>query len=120
VAFASAAALGALENSLFSENNRYLVSHTVGGSKIRDSSVGIDTGFGLDSRSSIPSWSETFSYTPQRPDWIWCTPNLIPNYYRWLRRPGLEDYHSPPYNVEVNNVEAILPLPVRFHGVVVN
>jgi hypothetical protein len=53
----------------------------------RDSSVGIETGYGLDGQSSIPAEVRFFS-SPQRPDRLWGQPSLLSNGYRELFRRG--------------------------------
>jgi hypothetical protein len=54
------------------------------GNEIRDSVVGIATGYGLDDRGvgvRAPIESRIFSY-PRRPDWVWGPPNFLSNGYR--------------------------------------
>jgi hypothetical protein len=48
----------------------------------RDSSVGIETGYGLDGLGSIPGRSKRDFFTPQRPDRLWAPPNLLSDGYR--------------------------------------
>jgi hypothetical protein len=45
-----------------------------------DSSVGIATGYGLDSPGSIPGMARCFS-SPQCPDQLWGPPSLLPTGY---------------------------------------
>jgi hypothetical protein len=52
----------------------------------RDSSVGIETGYGLDDREvavRVPVGSRIFS-SPRRPDRLWGPPSLLSNGYRGL------------------------------------
>jgi hypothetical protein len=52
--------------------------------RIQDSSVGIEAGYGLDGRGSIPGRDKRPSSTPQRPDRLWGPPSLLSNGYREL------------------------------------
>jgi hypothetical protein len=45
----------------------------------RDSSVGIATGYGLDSWGSIPSKGKRFFSILQRPDRLWNPPSFLSN-----------------------------------------
>jgi hypothetical protein len=73
----------------------------IDGPRSRDTSVGVATGYGLDGRDSNPG------------------PSAYPASYSignggdfpGIKRPGREAGHSPPFNVEVINGGAILPLP---------
>jgi hypothetical protein len=47
----------------------------------QDSSVGIATSYGQDDLGSIPGMTRCFS-SPQRPDWLWGPPSLLPNGYQ--------------------------------------
>jgi hypothetical protein len=56
---------------------------------IRDSVVGIATGYGLDGRGvgvRVPVGLRIFT-SPYRPDWLWGPPNLLYNGY-WGLFPG--------------------------------
>jgi hypothetical protein len=46
-------------------------------------SVGRATDYGLDGRASIPGRGRRFSYTSQRPDWLWVPSSLLSNGY-WV------------------------------------
>jgi hypothetical protein len=50
--------------------------------KIRDSSVGITMGCGLDGRGYTPGRDKEFVSTPQRADRLWCPASLLSNGYR--------------------------------------
>jgi hypothetical protein len=54
--------------------------------RMRDGSVGIATGYGLDDRGvgvRVPLGSRIFS-SPRRPDRLWGPPHLLSNWYRGL------------------------------------
>jgi hypothetical protein len=51
---------------------------------IRDSSVGIATGYGLDGRGSISGGGKRFFCTPQHPDRLLGRSNLLSNGHRGL------------------------------------
>jgi hypothetical protein len=55
----------------------------------RDSSVGIETDYGLDFWGSIPGRGKIFFFTPQRPDRLWGPPSLLSNGYRGIFPRGL-------------------------------
>jgi hypothetical protein len=88
----------------------------------RDSSVGIATGStaGFDSRLG----QEIFLYytasrpalKPTQPPIQWVLGALSLG----IKQPGREADHSPPSTVEVKNGGTRSPLPIRFHGVVLN
>jgi hypothetical protein len=83
--------------------------------KIVNKGAGMTTDNGLDSRSSIPGRSKTFSAL-RRPDKnLGLTSPLIQwvprGSFPGVRRPGLEADHSSPNIAEVNNGGAMLPLP---------
>jgi hypothetical protein len=50
--------------------------------KSRDSSVGIATDYGLDSRASVLGRDKRFFSSPQCPDQLWGPPNFLHNEYR--------------------------------------
>jgi hypothetical protein len=50
----------------------------------RDNSVGIETGYGLGGRGSIPGRSKILFCTTQRPNRLWDPPSLLCNGYRGL------------------------------------
>jgi hypothetical protein len=81
----------------------------------RDISVGITTGYGLDSRGSIRGRIERFFSSPQRPDRLLALPSLLYSGTRALspevKQPEREAYYSPPFSVEIMNDEASPPLP---------
>ena len=65
------------------------------------SSVGIATGYGLDSRGSNPGGGEIFRNCPDRP---WAPLSLLYNQYRvpgGKERPGRDADHSPPSSAVV-------------------
>jgi hypothetical protein len=78
---------------------------------IRDSAVGIATGYGLEDRGvgvRIPVLSRNFS-SLRRPDRLWGPPNLLCNGYRGalspgVKRQGREADHSPPASAEVKKM----------------
>jgi hypothetical protein len=83
----------------------------------QDSSVGIATAFGLDSRSSRPGRGKislfATTYRPflgsTQPPMQWVPGGgLFP---LDLKRPGREAGHSPLSSVEVKNTGTVLPLP---------
>jgi hypothetical protein len=76
--------------------------------KSRDSSAGIETGYGLDDRmigGSNPDRGWKFFSTPPHPDQIWGPPSLLSNSYQdvslRVKRPGCEADHSLPSSAEV-------------------
>jgi hypothetical protein len=79
--------------------------------KIRDSSVGIATGYGLDYRGvgvRVPVGSRIL-YSPRRPDRLWGLPSFLSSGYRRLfpggvKRPGREADNSPPTSAEVKKM----------------
>jgi hypothetical protein len=52
--------------------------------KIRDSSVGKVTGYGLDHRGSTAGGGWEFFSSPPRPDRLWGPPSLLSNGYEGL------------------------------------
>jgi hypothetical protein len=85
-----------------------------------NSSVGIETGYGLDCRSSIPGRSKKFISSSSipglgatQPPIQWVPWVLSP----WVKRPGHESKQSPSFNAEVEKVGGIPPLPICLHGV---
>jgi hypothetical protein len=86
----------------------------------RDSSVATATGYGLDSRGSIPSRSNIFLFSISSK--LTLRPALQP--IQWVlrvispmeKRPGREADQSPPSSVEVKNGGAIPPLPHMSEG----
>jgi hypothetical protein len=74
------------------------------------SSIGIETGYGLDGRCSILS-RDKILFSTQCPAWLWGTPGLLSNVYRGLKRPRLEDDQSPLFTAEVKKGGTIHPLP---------
>jgi hypothetical protein len=87
----------------------------------RHISVGITTGYELDGRGSIPSRGKRFLlvFRPAlRPAQ---TSQWVPMYlFPWIRRPGREADHSFPSSAKIKKCEAIPPLPVRLHEIVLN
>jgi hypothetical protein len=79
--------------------------------EIRDSSVGIGTVNRLNGRGLIPARDKIFLLSKAS------RPSLGP--IQWargvinhgLKRPAREAYHSPPYSAEIENGEAVPPLP---------
>jgi hypothetical protein len=75
---------------------------------IRDSVVGIATGYRLNDRGvgvRVPIGSKIFS-SPRHPDQLWSPTNLLSNGYqglfpRGVKRLGGEADHSPPTSAEV-------------------
>jgi hypothetical protein len=51
---------------------------------IRDSSVGIAMGYGVDAQVSITGRGKRFFSTPQRPDQLWGPDSLLSNGYLGL------------------------------------
>jgi hypothetical protein len=77
---------------------------------IRDSSVGIATGYGLDDRGGgirVPVGTRILSF-PRRPQRHSGPPNLLTNGYQVLfpggKRSGREADHSPPTSAEVKKI----------------
>jgi hypothetical protein len=83
-----------------------------------DSSVGIGTGYALDSCCSIPGRSKSFLFsTASRPTLgskklsvQWVPEALSPE----MERPGREADHSRPFSADFRNGGVILPLPHMF------
>jgi hypothetical protein len=50
----------------------------------RDSSVSIETGYGMDGKGSIPGRGRRFLCSQQRPDRLWGPPSLLSNGYLGL------------------------------------
>jgi hypothetical protein len=75
----------------------------------RDSSVGIETGYMLDGRGSIPGRAIFFS-SPYFPDWtpIEWVPEALS---QGVKRPGREANHTSPFSSELKNIGGIHPLP---------
>jgi hypothetical protein len=73
---------GHVGSSLISEENKYLPLCL--STRSRDSLVGIVTGYGLDSRCSIPGRGKRIFSTPQRTDRLWGPLSLLSNRYRGL------------------------------------
>jgi hypothetical protein len=79
-------------------------------SRLPDSTVGIVTGYGVDSWGSIPSRGKTFFSNPQHPD-VWNPKRPIPGALSLeSKQPGHKADHSPPSTAEVRYVGAIPPL----------
>jgi hypothetical protein len=76
--------------------------------RIRDSAIGIATGYGLDDRGvgvRVPRKSRIFSFPP-RPDRLWGPPSLLSKEYRGALSPGVkrlvrEADHSPQTSAKV-------------------
>jgi hypothetical protein len=91
----------------------------------RDSSLGVETQYGLDGRSSIPGGDKKFSSTSQRPDWLQGPPSLLFSghrrlFLRGVHRPDRETDNTFPSRAEINNGGAIIPVPISNHGKVLN
>jgi hypothetical protein len=80
---------------------------------IRDSSVGIAKGYGLDDRGSNPGRGKVFlSFRARKPA---LGPRQLPlQLVLGMKSPGCEADHSPPSSVEVKNGGAIPPLSYMF------
>jgi hypothetical protein len=84
----------------------------------RDSSVGIRTGYGLDSWGSIPGRGKFSLFSivsrlalgPTQPPIQWVLGTLSPG----VKRPGRQADHSPPSSAKVKNGGATPPLPHVF------
>jgi hypothetical protein len=50
----------------------------------RNTSLGIATGYGLDSQWSIPGRGKRLFSSPQRPDRLWDTSSLMSSEYWWI------------------------------------
>jgi hypothetical protein len=96
-------------------------------SPLRDSAVGIATGYGLDDRGveiRVLVESRMFS-SPYRPDRLWAH---LASYqidtwgsFPGVKWPGREADHSPPTSAEVKKTWInILTTPLRLYGVVLN
>jgi hypothetical protein len=89
---------------------------------MRDSSVSIATGYGLDGRGFDPRQGQLiFLYStasepalvPFKPPIERVSADLFPG----LQRPGREDDHSPPSSAAAKNGGTILHSPIHLHGV---
>jgi hypothetical protein len=85
----------------------------------RHSSVGTVTGYGSDSRGSIPGRVKRFSPAPQRPDWPWGPPSLLSNWFRGalslrVKWPGSEADRLPHQVLRSRMVELYLTPPHVF------
>jgi hypothetical protein len=99
-------------------NQKQFWFYQVPSMSLRDSSVGIVTGYGLDARGSIPGRSTIFLFS------ITSRPTLGPTQppIQWvpvahslgIKQPGSEADHSPSSSVEVKNIGAIPPIPNTF------
>jgi hypothetical protein len=80
----------------------------------RDSSVSIVTGYGLDSRDSIPCRGD-FCSSSKRADRLWGPHSILYNRYNGcfpgVKRAGREADHSPPSSSEVKTGAATTSLP---------
>jgi hypothetical protein len=84
-------------------------------SKSRDSSVDIETGYGLGDRGSIPGRGKICLYStascpalgPKKPPIQGAPRTFTPG----VKRPGREFDHSPPCSAKVKNGRAVPPLP---------
>jgi hypothetical protein len=85
----------------------------------------LTTGYGLDDRGSIFSRGKRFFSIPQFPDRLSDPPRFLYISYTEafsmrVKLPKNETDHSHPSSEEVKNIDAIPPLPIRLHGVVLN
>jgi hypothetical protein len=83
-------------------------------------SVGIATGYGLDTRGSIPGKGKRFFSTPQRPDMLWGSPSLLLNGYRRLSGRGLKLTTDVHLVLKSRIVDLYLHSPIRIYGTVLN
>jgi hypothetical protein len=91
---------------------------------MRDSSVVIVTGYGLDSRGAIPGRYKIFLFSiasrpslgPAQPPIQWVLWVLSP----WIKRPGREANHSPASSAEGKNVGLYFHSPISLHGAMLN
>jgi hypothetical protein len=85
----------------------------------RDRSVGIATGYELDSWGLIPGMGKICLFsTASRPDLGSTQPPIqwVPKaLFLKVKRPGCEVDHSPPSSTEVKNAGALPPLFLRLH-----
>jgi hypothetical protein len=89
-----------------------------------DSSVDIVTGYALDDPGSIPYSAKIFFFStasksnlgPTQPPFQW-VPGAI---FRGIKQPGHESDHSSPSGTKFKTGEAIPPLSIRVHGIVLN
>jgi hypothetical protein len=77
---------------------------------MRDSSVGIARGYGLDGPGSILGSASFFS-SSQLSDRLWGSPTLLCSAYRGVKRQGREADYPLPFSAEVKKGGAIPPLP---------
>jgi hypothetical protein len=78
----------------------------------------------MDGGGSISGRGKRFLSTPQRPDRLWGSASYL-THTNWdispgVKRPRREADHSPASSARVKNGRAILTLPIRLHGVVLN
>jgi hypothetical protein len=80
-------------------------------------------GYGLDNWDSIPGRGQKFFCTAFRPALgltQFPTQRVPGSLSRRLKRPGPEADGSPPSSAEAKNDGATPPLPIYFHGVMLN
>jgi hypothetical protein len=89
-----------------------------------DSSVGIATGYGLDSLGSIPDRNKVFLFSTTSRPALGPTQSpvqLVPGTFSpGVKRSGREADQSLPSSAEVKNGGAIPSFPICLHGVVLN
>jgi hypothetical protein len=86
----------------------------------RDSSVGIETGYRLNSRGSFPGRVNRFFSAPQRPDQLLVPPSLLANAYRGLSGQGVNLTAHLCLVPRARTVRLYLHSPTRLHSVVLN
>jgi hypothetical protein len=96
--------------------------------RIRDSAVGIATGYGLDDWGigvRVPVGSRIFS-SPCSPDCFWGPPNFLSNGYRrafspGIKRPGRKSDHLLSTTAEIKKMWMyVSTTPIPLHGVMLN
>jgi hypothetical protein len=55
-------------------------------------------------KNPLPKSMDRIFSSPNRPDRLWGSPDLLSNEYRGVKQPGREANHSPPASAEVKKI----------------